>query len=105
MVSDFVSSDFVMCYCWLTNTTGRKDCFLPIDLLQEHNIWDIKACYFTAVFKSMVISDIAVHFRINWALHHLGIHTEDVYVNPVPTMHQGPCQKRSESLCMRKSAH
>ncbi|KAH9965469.1 hypothetical protein BC827DRAFT_1153743 [Russula dissimulans] len=33
---------FVVCYCWLANMTGRDDCFLPIDLLQEHNIRDIK---------------------------------------------------------------
>ncbi|KAI0693992.1 hypothetical protein BC835DRAFT_1488319, partial [Cytidiella melzeri] len=33
---------FVMRYCWLANTTGRKGTFLAFDMLQEHNIRDIK---------------------------------------------------------------
>ena len=33
---------YIIKYCWLANTTGRRDGFLPIDLLQEHNVRDIK---------------------------------------------------------------
>ncbi|KAH9915000.1 uncharacterized protein B0H18DRAFT_886378 [Fomitopsis serialis] len=32
----------VMQHCWLANTTGRPDSFLPFDQLQEHNIRDLK---------------------------------------------------------------
>jgi hypothetical protein len=34
--------DYITHHCWLANTTGRRESFLPIDLLQEHNIRDIK---------------------------------------------------------------
>ncbi|TFY51054.1 hypothetical protein EVJ58_g10762 [Rhodofomes roseus] len=34
--------DYVMKYCWLANTTGRPDSFLPFDQLQEHNVRDLK---------------------------------------------------------------
>ncbi|KAI0692050.1 hypothetical protein BC835DRAFT_1416805 [Cytidiella melzeri] len=34
--------EFVMCHCWLANTTGDKDTFLAYDMVQEHNIRDIK---------------------------------------------------------------
>ena len=34
--------NYIINYCWLANTTGRRDGFLPIDLLQEHNVRDIK---------------------------------------------------------------
>lgn len=34
--------DFIMRFCWLANTTGRHNSFLPFDELQEHNIRDIK---------------------------------------------------------------
>ena len=37
---------FILSYCWLVNTTGRPDKFLPIDLLQEHNVRDIKVMPF-----------------------------------------------------------
>jgi hypothetical protein len=33
---------FIREHCWLANTTGRPGAFLPIDLLQEHNVRDIK---------------------------------------------------------------
>ncbi|PSS06545.1 hypothetical protein PHLCEN_2v3675 [Hermanssonia centrifuga] len=33
---------FILKYCWLANTTGRPGLFLPFDMLQEHNIRDIK---------------------------------------------------------------
>ncbi|KAI0694460.1 hypothetical protein BC835DRAFT_1306326 [Cytidiella melzeri] len=33
---------FIMQYCWLANTTGRPGQFLAFDMLQEHNIRDIK---------------------------------------------------------------
>ncbi|KAI0686262.1 hypothetical protein BC835DRAFT_1288480 [Cytidiella melzeri] len=33
---------FVIRHCWLANTTGRKGAFLAFDMLQEHNIRDIK---------------------------------------------------------------
>lgn len=32
----------IMRYCWLANTTGRVGGHLPIDMVQEHNIRDIK---------------------------------------------------------------
>lgn len=35
-------SNYVLRYCWLANTTGKAKAFLPFDLLQEHNIRDIK---------------------------------------------------------------
>ena len=34
--------DFITRFCWLANTTGRHNSFLPFDELQEHNIRDIK---------------------------------------------------------------
>ncbi|KAI0693161.1 hypothetical protein BC835DRAFT_1416081 [Cytidiella melzeri] len=34
--------EFVMRHCWLANTTGDKDAFLAYDMVQEHNIRDIK---------------------------------------------------------------
>ncbi|EKM56458.1 uncharacterized protein PHACADRAFT_118176 [Phanerochaete carnosa HHB-10118-sp] len=39
---------WVLKYCWLGNTTGQPGCFSPFDLIQEHNIWDIKHIF--AVF-------------------------------------------------------
>ncbi|KAI0703595.1 hypothetical protein BC835DRAFT_1262654 [Cytidiella melzeri] len=33
---------FVLRHCWLANTTGNTDSFLPYDMVQEHNIRDIK---------------------------------------------------------------
>ncbi|PCH39258.1 hypothetical protein WOLCODRAFT_33102, partial [Wolfiporia cocos MD-104 SS10] len=33
---------FIMRYCWLANTTGHPDSFMAFDMLQEHNIRDIK---------------------------------------------------------------
>ncbi|KAI9451131.1 hypothetical protein F5148DRAFT_986668 [Russula earlei] len=33
---------YIIKYCWLANMTGRQDGFLPINLLQEHNVQDIK---------------------------------------------------------------
>ncbi|EKM48930.1 uncharacterized protein PHACADRAFT_214588 [Phanerochaete carnosa HHB-10118-sp] len=39
---------WVLKYCWLGNTTGRPGCFSPFDLIQEHNIRDIKHIF--AVF-------------------------------------------------------
>lgn len=38
-------SKFVMEHCWLVNFAGKQDSFLPIDMAQEHNIKDIKACH------------------------------------------------------------
>jgi hypothetical protein len=38
--------EYVLKYCWLANTTGREGGFLPIDLLQEHNVRDIKVPFF-----------------------------------------------------------
>ncbi|KAF8237484.1 hypothetical protein L208DRAFT_1421552 [Tricholoma matsutake] len=34
--------NYIIKYCWLANMTGRQDGFLPIDLLQEHNVRNIK---------------------------------------------------------------
>ncbi|GJE94089.1 hypothetical protein PsYK624_102570 [Phanerochaete sordida] len=39
---------WILQYCWLGNTTGRAGCFAPFDLIQEHNIRDIKHIF--AVF-------------------------------------------------------
>ncbi|KAF8240041.1 hypothetical protein L208DRAFT_1374469 [Tricholoma matsutake] len=33
---------YIIKYCWLVNTTGQRNGFLPIDLLQEHNVQNIK---------------------------------------------------------------
>ena len=33
---------WLMRYCWLGNTTGRAGLFSLIDMMQEHNIRDIK---------------------------------------------------------------
>lgn len=33
-----------MRYCWLANTTGHPDGFLPFDEVQEHNVCGIKVC-------------------------------------------------------------
>ncbi|KAI0695834.1 hypothetical protein BC835DRAFT_1345302 [Cytidiella melzeri] len=33
---------FILRYCWLANTTGQEGRFLAFDMLQEHNIRDIK---------------------------------------------------------------
>ncbi|KAI0688541.1 hypothetical protein BC835DRAFT_1419055 [Cytidiella melzeri] len=33
---------FMTRYCWLANTSGRPGCFLAFDMVQEHNIRDIK---------------------------------------------------------------
>ena len=41
-VLTILSRSFIVQYCWLVNTTGKSDRFLPIDLLQEHNVRDIK---------------------------------------------------------------
>ena len=41
---------FILEYCWLANTTGKPDCFLPIDLLQEHNVRDIKVYFLFLLF-------------------------------------------------------
>ncbi|KAF8222270.1 hypothetical protein L208DRAFT_1524744 [Tricholoma matsutake] len=35
--------NYIIKYCWLANTTGRWDGFLLIDLLQEHNVHNIKS--------------------------------------------------------------
>jgi hypothetical protein len=37
-----VARTFITKYCWLVNTSGKRDAFSPIDLLQEHNVRDIK---------------------------------------------------------------
>ncbi|TCD71585.1 hypothetical protein EIP91_007332 [Steccherinum ochraceum] len=42
---DSTTHDFVRDYCWLTNTTGRPNAFLPIDELQEHNVKDTKVTF------------------------------------------------------------
>ncbi|KAI0085281.1 hypothetical protein BDY19DRAFT_897009, partial [Irpex rosettiformis] len=34
--------NFTMRYCWLVNTTGHEKGFLVFDMLQEHNIRDLK---------------------------------------------------------------
>ncbi|KAI0085961.1 hypothetical protein BDY19DRAFT_996389 [Irpex rosettiformis] len=36
---------FVMRHCWIANTTGHKNGFLSFDMLQEHNIRDIKTLF------------------------------------------------------------
>ncbi len=36
---------YILRHCFLANTTGRPGHFLPIDLLQEHNIRDIKVSF------------------------------------------------------------
>ncbi|KAI0687714.1 hypothetical protein BC835DRAFT_1419737 [Cytidiella melzeri] len=36
---------FVIRYCWLANTTGHKNGFLAFDMVQEHNIRDIKVIF------------------------------------------------------------
>lgn len=33
---------FILRYCWLGRTEGSKDGFLAFDMMQEHNIRDIK---------------------------------------------------------------
>ncbi|KAI0685910.1 hypothetical protein BC835DRAFT_1420806 [Cytidiella melzeri] len=38
---------FVMRFCWLANTTGKKNSFLAFDMVQEHNIRDIKVTFAT----------------------------------------------------------
>lgn len=42
-------STFVLRYCWLANTTGKHDAFLAFDMLQEHNIRDIKVSLHTTL--------------------------------------------------------
>jgi hypothetical protein len=42
IVYSFQIREYITRYCWLANTTGHPDSFLPIDLLQEHNVRDIK---------------------------------------------------------------
>ncbi|KAI0756508.1 hypothetical protein C8Q80DRAFT_1051872, partial [Daedaleopsis nitida] len=32
-------------YCWLTNTSGHDDAWIPLDRAQEHNVRDIKQTY------------------------------------------------------------
>jgi hypothetical protein len=40
---------FILNHCWLANTTGKPNSFLPIDLVQEHNVRDIKVSFFLFV--------------------------------------------------------
>lgn len=39
---DADTKSFVRQHCWLGNTTGRADGYCPLDMIQEHNIRDIK---------------------------------------------------------------
>ncbi|KAI0691820.1 hypothetical protein BC835DRAFT_1509188 [Cytidiella melzeri] len=36
---------FLMRYCWLANTTGHENGFLAYDMVQEHNVRDIKVIF------------------------------------------------------------
>ncbi|KAI0087265.1 hypothetical protein BDY19DRAFT_893365 [Irpex rosettiformis] len=38
-------SQFVMRFCWLANTTGHENGFLAFDMLQEHNVRDLKVIF------------------------------------------------------------
>jgi hypothetical protein len=44
------SRDFIRQNCWLTSMTGTPDSFQPIDLLQEHNVRDIKVRFGVTCF-------------------------------------------------------
>ena len=52
--------DYIKCYCWLANTTGRENSFLPIDLLQEHNIQDIKVSTCQPKYLHAFITDVVL---------------------------------------------
>ena len=36
---------FIRKYCWLTNTSGHPDSWIPLDRAQEHNVRDVKHTY------------------------------------------------------------
>ena len=52
--------DYIKRYCWLANTTGRENSFLPIDLLQEHNIRDIKVSACRPEYLYAFITDVVL---------------------------------------------
>ncbi|KAI9061340.1 hypothetical protein FKP32DRAFT_1604925 [Trametes sanguinea] len=39
--------NFIRKYCWLTNTSGHDDSWIPIDRAEEHNVCDVKSSYAT----------------------------------------------------------
>jgi hypothetical protein len=51
-------------YCWLANTSGKPDGFLPIDLLQEHNVRDIKVSSFFFIIRFACTHDLQHTFSV-----------------------------------------
>ena len=78
--------EYVVRYCWLVNTTGKPDGFLPIDLLQEHNVRDIKVC--TPPIQSQKTKSSA--FQYTFAV--TGPYAEWDYIGKISALI--PCQRK-----------
>lgn len=75
-----------MNYCWLANTTGKPDSFLPIDLLQEHNVRDIKVSSHLLSFCPPRTHKIKHTFSV------VGPYTDWDYIGQVSA--SIPCQRK-----------
>ena len=53
-----MNRSFILRYCWLANTTGRAGKFLAFDMVQEHNIRDIKVSEYT--FEVLLSADMSI---------------------------------------------
>lgn len=74
-----------MKYCWLANTTGKRDGFHPIDLLQEHNIRDIKV-------RNMSLPVIGLTSHVKHTFAAVGPYAEWDYIGRMSA--SIPCQRR-----------
>ena len=88
--------NYIIKYCWLESTAGSPDGFLPINLLQEHNVLNIKVSS-----GSYVIADVyvcVVHFCWERSLCWLELHWWNLCFNPMSVKNQGSCWEWSQSL-------
>ena len=88
--------EYVVRYCWLVNTTGKPDGFLPIDLLQEHNVRDIKVC--TPPIQSQKTKSSAFHYTFAVT----GPYAEWDYIGKISA--SIPCQRKVKDHVERHTA-
>jgi len=76
--------DFIHQNCWLVNTTGKPNSFQPIDLLQEHNVRDIKV--------SSAVTCYLILLRMQYTFAASGPNVSWDYIGKISA--SIPCQRR-----------
>jgi hypothetical protein len=77
-------------YCWLVNTSGKRDGFQPIDLIQEHNVRDIKVQLF--LFLEFYSTNLGLLITSQHTFAAIGPFADWDYIGK--TSASIPCQRR-----------